>query len=173
MAEFLAEQMRSIARRLMELDGVAPTPEKTEEPKKDTMNDDPLSGSINTRLLADLLDIHDVSLFTQSINKIRTGKADHLNRRELTEMAIAFVNLLDAKQDDTQKAMNILKKVSKKPEEMNDLMEDTGPTADHYKSGEKAGKAGKSEKDNPHKPASPEGKQWIKGWKAGCKSANA
>ena len=170
MAEFLAEQMRSIARRLVELDNIGATPEKTEEPKKDAMNDKPLSGSINTRLLADLLDIHDVSLFTQSINKIRTGKADHLNRRELTEMAIAFVNLLDAKQDDTQQAMNMLKKVSKKADQVDDLMEDSGPTANHYKSGEKAGKAGKTEKDNPHKSASPEGKEWLKGWKAGCKT---
>lgn len=164
MTEFLAEQMRSIARRLMEIDSTVP--QKEEAPKTDTMSDAPLSGSINTRLLADLLNIHDVPLFNQTINKVRTGKADHLNRKELTELAIAFVNLLDAKQDDTQKAMNILKKVTKPDEE---LMEDSGPTADHYKSGENAGKSGKSEKDNPHKSNSPEGKEWLKGWKAGCK----
>jgi hypothetical protein len=115
MTEFLAEQMRSIARRLMEIDSTVP--KKEELPKTDTMSSAPLSGSINTKLLAELLNIHDLSLFTQSINKIRTGKADRLNRKELTELAIAFVNLLDAKQDDTQKAMAILKKVSKKDDE--------------------------------------------------------
>lgn len=116
MTEFLAEQMRSIARRLMEIDSTVPKKED-HLPKTDTMSSAPLSGSINTKLLAELLNIHDLSLFTQSINKIRTGKADRLNRKELTELAIAFVNLLDANQDDTQKAMAILKKVSKKDDE--------------------------------------------------------
>lgn len=110
MAEFLAEQMRSLARRLEEL---AQTPHMPEQG---------LKGSLNPKQLADLLGLEDLSTFTRSINKIRRGDADKLSRTEMTEMAEAFVKLLAAKPDDTQKVMNALKKVSAKDET---VMEDS------------------------------------------------
>ena len=104
MTQFLAEQMRSLVRRL-------------EEAGQEQMPMDALKGSLNPRQLAELLGIDDLPLFTRSINKVRAGKADDLTRVEMTELAVAFVNLLAADPDDTQKAMMAIKRVSAKAEE--------------------------------------------------------
>lgn len=104
MAEYLAEQMRSLARRLDEL---------TQQ-----MPDTGLEGSLNAKQLAEILGIEDLALFTRSMNKIRAGKTDQLTRAEMTELAVAFVNLLAAEEKDTQKAMISLKRVSAKEEPM-------------------------------------------------------
>ena len=50
------------------------------------------------------------------MNKIRAGDADKLTRMEMTELAEAFVRLLAAEAEDTQKAMMALKRVSAKEE---------------------------------------------------------
>lgn len=102
MAEYLAEQMRSLARRLEELAHSPQMPETS------------LKGSLNTRQLAELLGVSDVQLFSRSINKIKQGRADKLSRMETLEVAEAFVRLLAADSDDTQKAMLALKRVSAK-----------------------------------------------------------
>lgn len=110
MAAYLAEQMRSLTRRLEEL---AHTP----------MPDTGLEGSLNPKQLAELLGVSDLATFTRSMNKIRAGDADKLTRAEITELAEAFVRLLAAEAEDTQKAMLALKRVSAKEEPM---MEDAG-----------------------------------------------
>lgn len=114
MAEYLAEQMRSLTRRLEEL---AHTP----------MPDTGLEGSLNAKQLAELLGVGDLQTFTRSMNKIRAGDADKLTRVEMTELAEAFVRLLAAEAEDTQKAMQALKRVSAKAEPM---MEDLESDAD-------------------------------------------
>jgi hypothetical protein len=104
MADFLAEQMRSLVRRLDELAHASDMPTQG------------LEGSINPKQLADMLGISDLNTFTRSINKIRQGDTDKLTRPEMTEMAVAFVNLLAAEAEDTQKVMLTLKRVSAKSE---------------------------------------------------------
>jgi hypothetical protein len=42
------------------------------------------------------------------------GHADKLTRIEMTELAIAFVNLLAAQPEDTTKAMTAIRRVSEK-----------------------------------------------------------
>jgi hypothetical protein len=102
MAEYLAEQMRSLARRLEEL---------AHQPQ---MPDTGLEGSLNAKQLAELLGVSDMPTFTRSINKIRKGDTNKLTRSEMTELAEAFVRLLAAEAEDTQKAMLALKRVSAK-----------------------------------------------------------
>lgn len=102
MAEYLAEQMRSLARRLDELNQQMP--------------DTGLEGSLNPKQLAEILGLEDLNLFTRSMNKIKAGKTDQLTRSEMTELAVAFVNLLAAEEKDTQKAMMALRRVSAKEE---------------------------------------------------------
>lgn len=105
MAEYLAEQMRSLTRRLEEL-------------AHNPMPDTGLEGSLNAKQLAELLGVGDMNTFTRSMNKIRAGDADKLTRMEMTELAEAFVRLLAAEAEDTQKAMQALKRVSAKEEPM-------------------------------------------------------
>lgn len=104
MTEYLAEQMRSLVRRLEEM---------TQEP----MPQDALKGMLNPKQLAELLGIDDLPLFTRSIRKVQAGDTDKLTRAEMTELAVAFVNLLAAEPEDTQKAMMAIKRVSVKSEE--------------------------------------------------------
>jgi hypothetical protein len=101
MAEYLAEQMRSLVSRLNEL-------------ASPTMPDTGLEGSLNAKQLAELLGVSDLQTFVRSMNKIRAGDADKLTRMEMTELAEAFVRLLAAEAEDTQKAMMSLKRVSAK-----------------------------------------------------------
>ena len=103
MTEYLAEQMRSLTRRLEEL-------------AQATMPDTGLEGSLNAKQLAELLGVGNLQTFTRSMNKIRSGDADKLTRMEMTELAEAFVRLLAAEAEDTQKAMQALKRVSAKAE---------------------------------------------------------
>lgn len=103
MTEILSEQMRSLSRRLAELDSSG---------MKDSMPTAELKGSINTAQLADLLGIQDLPLFSRSINKVRRGDTDKLHRAEMTELAVAFVNLLAADADATQKALAAIKRVT-------------------------------------------------------------
>jgi hypothetical protein len=102
MTQLIAEQMRSLLRRLDEspTTGMAPSGE--------------LEGSLNPKQLAELLGIDDLQTFARSIAKIRRGDADQLTRMEMTEMATAFVNLLAAEAEETQKAMLAIKRVSAK-----------------------------------------------------------
>jgi hypothetical protein len=105
MTQFLAEQMRSLVRRLQEV---------SQEP----MPQDALKGTLNPKQLAELLGIDDLPLFTRSIRKVQAGDTDKLTRAEMTELAVAFVNLLAADPEDTQKAMLAIKRVSVKSEDM-------------------------------------------------------
>lgn len=75
-----------------------------------------LKGTLNPKQLAELLGVSDLQTFTRSMNKIRMGDADKLTRLEITELAEAFVRLLAAEPEDTQKAMLALKRVSAKVE---------------------------------------------------------
>ena len=115
MTEYLAEQMRSLTRRLEEL-------------AQATMPDTGLEGSLNPKQLAELLGVSDLQTFTRSMNKIRAGDADKLTRMEMTELAEAFVRLLAAEAEDTQKAMQALKRVSAKEEP---VMEDMAHWTKH------------------------------------------
>jgi hypothetical protein len=103
MTQFLAEQMRSLVRRIQEA---------SQEP----LPQDALEGSLNPKQLAELLGIDDLPLFTRSIRKVQMGHTDKLTRAEMTELAVAFVNLLAAEPEDTQKAMMAIKRVSAKAE---------------------------------------------------------
>lgn len=112
MTEFLAEQMRSIARRLEELNVNPQTQNDTQTDAtshKDIMPQDELEGNINPKQLADLLGLKDISLFQRAIRKLRDG--DTVSRQEITEIAIAFEKLLAAEPEDTQKAMVMLKRI--------------------------------------------------------------
>jgi hypothetical protein len=103
MAEYLAEQMRSLTRRLEEL---------AQNPLPDTG----LEGSLNAKQLAEMLGVNDLQTFTRSMNKIRGGDALKLTRAEMTELAEAFVRLLALEEKETQKVMMALKRVSAKQE---------------------------------------------------------
>lgn len=105
MTQIISEQMRTLLNSLQELDT-----------SKDHMLDTGLEGPLNPKQLADILGIDDLPVFTRSMNKIKTGKTDQLTRAEMTELAVAFVNLLAAEEKDTQKAMMALKRVSAKEE---------------------------------------------------------
>jgi hypothetical protein len=115
----LAEQMRSLAMRLNELDStsmstmspMASVTNLSSDSHRDVMPADKLRGTINTRRLADLLGILDFNNFNQAIMKAKQGKANKLNRVQATEMAIAFEMLLRLDAQDTQKAMQMLKMV--------------------------------------------------------------
>jgi uridine kinase len=106
MTEFLAEQMRSLARRLEELNV---TPQSQDDLHTDEMPQEELEGNINPKQLADILGLRDTSLFQRAIRKIRDGHS--ISRPEMTEVAIAFERLLAAEPEDTQKAMVILKRI--------------------------------------------------------------
>jgi len=106
MTEFLAEQMRSLARRLEELNV---TPQSQDDLHTDEMPQEELEGNINPNQLADILGLRDTSLFQRAIRKIRDGH--NISRQEMTEIAIAFEKLLAAEPEDTQKAMVILKRI--------------------------------------------------------------
>lgn len=116
MAEFLAEQMRSIARRL----------EQIEKPLAEdaTMADHEhhrLVGTINPKKLAELLDgqempgVEDVGTFTRALNIVRSGKIENLNRLQLRELALAFIALLQADRKVTNQIMMALRQVSAAP----------------------------------------------------------
>lgn len=105
MTQMLSEQMRSLVRRLEEM---------TQEP----MPQDALKGTLNPKQLAELLGIDDLPLFTRSIRKVQAGDTDKLTRAEMTELAVAFVNLLAAEPEDTTKAMMAIKRVSVKSDEV-------------------------------------------------------
>jgi hypothetical protein len=109
MAQFLAEQMRSIARRLQEIHNTSSQDQMDHQDHKDVMPHDELEGSINPSQLADILGLDDISLFNRALRKMRQG--DDLNRQEMTEIAIAFERLLAADSKNTQKAMNMLKRI--------------------------------------------------------------
>jgi hypothetical protein len=109
MAQFLAEQMRSIARRLQEIHNTSSQDQEDHQKHTDVMPHDKLEGSINPSQLADILGLADISLFNRALRKMRQG--DDLNRQEMTEMAIAFERLLAADSKNTQKAMNMLKRI--------------------------------------------------------------
>jgi hypothetical protein len=102
MKPILAEEMRTIANRLEEFVQGEEVPHGA------------LKGTLNPRQLAELLGIDDLQTFTRSINKIKMGHADKLTRIEMTELAIAFVNLLAAQPEDTTKAMTAIRRVSEK-----------------------------------------------------------
>lgn len=104
MTKILAEQMRQFAAKLEEL-------------AQQDMPQGELTGTLNPKQLAELLGIDDMQTFTRSINKIKMGHADKLTRMEMTELAIAFVNLLAAQPEDTTKAMTAIRRVSAKEEE--------------------------------------------------------
>lgn len=87
----------------------------TNESQKDEMTSAELKGSLNAKQLADLLGIKDTNLFNRSLRKVQKGDIDSLSRQEMTELAVAFVNLLAAEPEDTQKAMTAIKRVSAKP----------------------------------------------------------
>lgn len=103
MTELLTEQMRSLVSRLNEI-------------TQATIPDTGLEGSFNPKQLAELLGVSDLQTFVRSMNKIRAGDADKLTRMEITELAEAFVRLLAAEEEDTQKAMIALKRVSAREE---------------------------------------------------------
>lgn len=110
MAEFLAEQMRSLARRLEQIQEAPESHNPT--------HDVHLKGSLNAKKLAELLDdqelpgVEDVNKFVQAINLVRQGQLDSLNRFHMKELALAFVALLQAEKKVTQQVMNVLRTVS-------------------------------------------------------------
>jgi hypothetical protein len=114
MTKILVEQMRSISRRLNEIDSspmASVMSGDKEASNHDVMPTDKLTGTMNTRRLADLLGIKDFNNFNQAIMKAKQGRADKLNRSQATELAIAFEMLLRLDSRDTQKAMNMLKQI--------------------------------------------------------------
>ena len=119
MTEFLAEQMRSLARRLEQLNEAplaAATP--THDEAHDMQHEPHLKGTINAKKLAQLLDgtelpgVEDVNKFAQAINMVRQGNVEHLNRMHMKELAMAFIALLQADKKVTQQVMNVLRSVS-------------------------------------------------------------
>lgn len=104
MTKILAEQMRLFASKMEEM------------AQQEDMPQGELKGTLNPKQLAELLGIDDMQTFTRSINKIKVGNADKLTRMEMTELAVAFVNLLAAQPEDTTKAMTAIRRVSAKEE---------------------------------------------------------
>lgn len=110
MTQFLAEQMRSITRRLQQIQEAPEHTSVAHEPK--------LMGALNPKKLAELLDgqelpgVEDVNKFTQAINMVKQGNIDHLNRLHMKELALAFIALLQADKKVTQQVMNVLRMVS-------------------------------------------------------------
>ena len=109
MTQFLAEQMRSLARRLEEIHDTSVHDDASKHDHKDMMPHDDLEGTINPSQLAEILGLDDMNLFNRAIRKMRQGNEP--NRQEMTELAIAFERLLAADSESTQKAMNMLKKI--------------------------------------------------------------
>jgi hypothetical protein len=105
MTHILSEQMRAWAKAL-------------QEAVQEDLPSTGLKGTLNPKQLADLLGIDDLALFTRSINKVKRGDTDKLNRMEMTELAVAFVNLLAADTEQTTKAMNAIRRVSGKDAEV-------------------------------------------------------
>jgi hypothetical protein len=105
MTNILSEQMRAWAKSL-------------EEAVHEDLPSTGLKGSLNPKQLADLLGIDDLALFTRSINKVKRGDTDKLTRMEMTELAVAFVNLLAADTEQTTKAMAAIRRVSSKDSEI-------------------------------------------------------
>ena len=89
----------------------------TSESKKDEMMPVELEGSVNAKQLADLLMLNNISLFSSGLKKLQQAEVDRLSRAEMTELAVAFANLLAADEEKTQKAMILLKRVSAKEED--------------------------------------------------------
>ncbi len=99
MTQILSEQMRSLARRLDELDS-NPGSAKVSG-SKETVPLDPTKGSLLPKQLADIIGLDDVNLFTRAMTKIRQGKEDKLTRQEMTELSIAFMKLILATSENT------------------------------------------------------------------------
>lgn len=123
----LAEQMREFSKLLEEIENgstpvmpmTTPRDDKPEDAHKDYMPVEKLKGTMNIKMLGDILHIHDMPMFNRAINKIRNGRANKLTSRELTQMAIAFVRLLDADAIETRQALNqirLMSKVEQQPE---------------------------------------------------------
>lgn len=112
MTTILTEQMRSLARRLEEIDS-NPGAAKVSG-SKETMPLEPTKGSLIARQLADTIGIEDLNLFNRALTKVRQGREDKLTRQEMTELSIAFMKLILADTDKTNKAMALLKRVSAK-----------------------------------------------------------
>jgi hypothetical protein len=110
MTQFLAEQMRSITRRLQQIQEAPEPAETAHEPH--------LKGTLNAKKLAELLDgqelpgVEDVNKFVQAINMVKQGNIDHLNRLHMKELAMAFIALMQADKKITQQVMNVLRTVS-------------------------------------------------------------
>lgn len=112
MTQILTEQMRSLAKRLHELDsspGAAMIPGS-----KETVPIEPTQGSVMPKQLADILGMQDINLFTRAWNKLRQGREHQLTRQEMAELSIAFMKLVLADPNDTTKAMSLLRRISAK-----------------------------------------------------------
>jgi hypothetical protein len=112
MTSTAAADIRAWSNRLMEL----AAPEHQDEPEpsinpRDVMSTEKLQGNIVAKQLADVLGLKDVAMFNRAINKVRNGRADKLSRQEMTELAIAWVNLMDLDVKQTNQAMNMLRRV--------------------------------------------------------------
>lgn len=113
MTEFLAEEMRSIVRRLTQIQESPETSDTSHEPH--------LKGALNAKKLAELLNgqempgVDDVNKFVQAINMIKQGNIKQLNRLHMQELAMAFISLLQADKKITQQVMNVLRTVSADP----------------------------------------------------------
>jgi gamma-glutamylcysteine synthetase len=110
MTQILAEQMRSLSRRLQQIhEAPAPT---------DSASQVHLKGNLNAKKLAELLDgqellgVEDVNKFTQAINMVKQGNIDSLSNLHRKELAMAFIALLQADKKVTQQIMDVLRTVS-------------------------------------------------------------
>lgn len=109
MTQILTEQMRSLARRLDELDS---TPGAATVPgSKESVPLDPTKGSLMPKQLADIIGLQDINMFTRAWNKLRQGRADKLTRQEMAELSIAFMKLVLADPNQTTKAMALLRRI--------------------------------------------------------------
>lgn len=110
MTEILTEQMRSLVRRLDELD--APSGATVISGTKEILPSDPTKGNVVAKQLADILGLQDVNMLTRAMTKLRQGRENVLTRQEMAELSIAFMRLVLADPTQTNKAMMLLKRIS-------------------------------------------------------------
>lgn len=79
------------------------------------MQDTGLQGNVDIKgLLQFLPEVNDEAKFKTAMNKVRQGQVERLNRLEMTQLALAFLSLLNDANEDRMKVVRKLATLKQK-----------------------------------------------------------
>lgn len=77
----------------------------------DLFEDARLRGTLDPKTLAQSLpDVNDIPLFTRAVAKVKNGRTDTLTRQEMTQLAYAFISVL---QDDRETTLDLMRRLAR------------------------------------------------------------